>query len=171
MTRDELFQQLRPEQHEDRWIDPIGASTEEAPHNVVAWLLEAPNDHPWWSQYVVALVDLEPDAKVPARLDEPGMTHELFVYALDPEFYYEDAAAYRACDRVTFLTPTNYRWQGRGSDEQMVQFAHWIARGLLRRLLPAEPQNESDVRTFQRVCYATFEHIVTGGIHVPRSEA
>lgn len=82
------------------------------PHSSIAqWLIEAPWAHPIWHSYVLSLIHLRPlgersDASLITYLK--GATHELVLYALDPELKREGALndcrlVARAC-----LSPKNY---------------------------------------------------------------
>jgi hypothetical protein len=55
------------------------------PHATIShWLLRGPW-HMWWEYFVITLVHLRPtEGMGPPFLESPGMTHEIFIMALDP---------------------------------------------------------------------------------------
>lgn len=80
------------------WLFDIEAQTirfKLPPHSSIAqWLIEAPWAHPIWHSYVLSLIHLRPlgergDASLIIYLK--GATHELVLYALDPDLKREGA--------------------------------------------------------------------------------
>lgn len=62
---------------------PVGPFT---PAQVAVWVVEAPWAHPVWHSYIFGFAHLRPMECDPApRIWLPGATHELALYALDPE--------------------------------------------------------------------------------------
>jgi len=60
--------------------------TAQRPAMVSTWLLDAPSAHPMWKSYLVAIVHLRAiDGAPPAKIHEPGATHEVVVMALNPD--------------------------------------------------------------------------------------
>lgn len=60
--------------------DPLDAGS------VDQWLIERPGANPLWHSYVMFLMHLRPiPGKPDARIYEEGRTHQMVLYALDPE--------------------------------------------------------------------------------------
>lgn len=74
-----------------------------------AWWLHAPWAHPLWNSYLVSLVDLTTPTGNPPMLMAPDVTHELLVFALNPEFPKETWPPRR-------LEPANYGYQFAAAD-------------------------------------------------------
>jgi hypothetical protein len=75
-------------EHGRAWLVDLNKSpqAEERPHATVAtWLVEAPWAHPIWHSYLVCAIHLRPitDLKTIFYLD--GATHEIWVFALEPD--------------------------------------------------------------------------------------
>lgn len=108
------------------------------PAGLDAWIITAPHWHPVWSQYnlgVVSLADI-PGAP-PAKLQRPGVTHELSVVALNPEHGPYDALVLPA-GGLTFLTPVNIAEQFTATDEQARRLAFLCARAVVDGVLCPE---------------------------------
>ena len=90
---------------------------------VAQWVVEAPWAHPLWHSYLLALVHLRPmpDGR-PTKLYLIGATHELWLYALNPEHPREPLIVGK--NGARYLQPINFAAQnhrrerrgGRGSD-------------------------------------------------------
>lgn len=83
-----------------------------------SWIVEVPWAHPMWHSYTLACVSMRDAPGVPpAVIHLPGATHEVLLYALNPE-------ARRALNDVTpYLTPGNFHGQWiAGTDEQAAAF-------------------------------------------------
>lgn len=81
------------------------------PHaSVCGWIVEARWAHPVWHSYLIAVIHLrQVEGGQAPNILLSGATHEIMVYALNPEYK-------RALnDTVSFLTPANFHGQ-------------WIAR-------------------------------------------
>jgi hypothetical protein len=65
------------------------ASSVDAPPlelTVASWILRVPGAHPFWAFYWIGCVSLKPMAGVPpAIINLPGATHEILLFALNPE--------------------------------------------------------------------------------------
>jgi hypothetical protein len=79
---------------------------------VASWIVEARYAHPVWHSYMVGCVALRDVPGVPpATIHLPGATHEVMVYALNPEHR-------RALNGITpFLTPGNFHGQWRAESD------------------------------------------------------
>ena len=85
---------------------------------VASWIVEARYAHPMWHSYLVAAVALRDMPGVPkAVVHLQGATHEVMVYALNPE----QPRAINAAPQ--YLTPANFHGQWRAeSDAAAVRF-------------------------------------------------
>lgn len=82
-----------------------------APFNA-AWAVDAPWAHPAWSQYAVALYDLTtPYQGVTPHLARPGMTHEVMIWAVNPDKPIPASWPANMDDRPGLLDPANYGYQ------------------------------------------------------------
>jgi hypothetical protein len=78
---------------------------------VATWLVLCPWAHPFWSYYVLSACHLRPqDGCVPATLYAPGMTHEIFVIALDPSRVPDVS-----CPVKSYMRPVNFAGQWRAA--------------------------------------------------------
>jgi hypothetical protein len=85
---------------------------------VASWIVEARYAHPIWHSYVIAAVALRDVPGVPkAVIHRPGATHEVMVYALNPD------KPRAVNDGPRFLTPANFHGQWiAGSDAEAARF-------------------------------------------------
>lgn len=76
---------------------------------VVSWMIEAAWAHPVWHSYVIMCIHLRPtpDGKETV-LYLPGATHEVWVYALNPEIARDSVLR---GETLPFLLPINYAGQ------------------------------------------------------------
>lgn len=64
----------------------LANETEETDSTVALWVVFAPWAHAFWAYYLVGAIHLRPSATLPQpKIFLPGATHEVIVYALDPE--------------------------------------------------------------------------------------
>lgn len=130
--------------------DPTLATT------VGLWFLTCPGQSPAWSEYVLAAVHLrEADGMPPARISQPGATHEVLLLALDP------ARSPSPLDTSTWrhLMPANVAVQIRVPDDD-------AARGVLRLaasavadgLLWAEPPLSGQTEPWRSTLQETAAH-------------
>jgi hypothetical protein len=115
---------------------PLGDDPEWA-ETVCQWILTAPQAHPAWSQYLMAVVRLrDADGFAPPKRQFDGATHELIVVALNPDEgpytpenmrrYYEGPQK----GRLPYLTPVNIACQIEGADEEARMLALYAAWGV-----------------------------------------
>ena len=77
------------------------------PAGLDSWIITAPCWHPLWSQYNLGVVSLADHPGIPkAKLQRPGVTHELSVVALNPEHGPYDARAL-GTHGLAYLLPVN----------------------------------------------------------------
>lgn len=81
------------------------------------WGIIAPWAHPLWSDYAMTLFDLTTPLERPATLHLPDATHEVVLYALNPDHRLKpDVPMTR--QRYGYLHPANYGYQFRaGSND------------------------------------------------------
>lgn len=81
------------------------------------WVLTVPWAHPLWSQYWVALYDLttkHADGTVP-MIVRPGMTHEMMVWAIDPD---KPVTTWEGRPDGCLLTPPNHGYQFKAESDE-----------------------------------------------------
>lgn len=83
-----------------------------------SWLMYLPNQHPFWSHYMLCAIHLRPiDGMPPANKISAEATHEIVVCALDPNRLPNPDDL----NSLMPLTPINYSIQFSGlTDEQAV---------------------------------------------------
>ena len=77
----------------ERLSGPAGFATEiiftnppESSATVVSWFLDCPGQSPAWRHFRLSIVHLRPSVALkPAHVMFPGATHEVTLFALDPE--------------------------------------------------------------------------------------
>lgn len=117
-------------------IIPIGSET---PTALVAYRVFRPNDHPFWSHYSVSLVHLRPLEGAPdAKLQFPGATHELVVYALDPSANH---------DLTSLSAMLRSRLEGPNLVEQFVAVSDEAAMDVLDRFMARVQSLDTDFRS------------------------
>lgn len=85
-------------------VDPEAFGT------VAGWIVEAPWAHPLWHSYGVVLLHLRPLPKgAEPIIHLPGATHELIVFALDPDAKREELISEAFGN--SFLHPANFAAQ------------------------------------------------------------
>lgn len=100
------------------------------------WNLTLPNQHPFWDRYVLCLCHLRDCAGLsPAIKHRPGVTHEIAVFAIDPDF---PESAFQN-GGVCVLEPVNYCCQ---FDSPSDQKAYDIAQAMVQQLVDGQPLAE-----------------------------
>lgn len=89
-----------------------GAPGGRLPTFAVNWFIFAPWAHPVWSEYYVSLAVLETRFKSedPVLLKE-GVTHELVIFAINPDTPYGGEEELKAGNRPQLLMPANHGYQ------------------------------------------------------------
>lgn len=101
------------------------------PAGLDSWILTGPRWHPVWYQYNLGLVSLaDTPGLPPAKLQRPGVTHELTVVALDPDHGPYDAR-HLPDDGLRFLTPVNIAEQVTTTDDHARELAFLCARAVV----------------------------------------
>lgn len=119
-------------------------STQAKPHATLStWLITAPQYHPLWSQYNLGMVHLRDEDGLgpPQRLDFAGATHELLVFALNPDkgpYDEADFARFAVEGGMPYLTPQNIGLQFEMSDTEAVDLAEWAIKGVVHGALNPE---------------------------------
>jgi hypothetical protein len=125
-------------------LPPDDRSTEDAVACLARWNLWLPGQHPLWSRYTLGVVHLR-DAKslTPAKKQFPEATHEILVFAVDPDF---DEALF-ADGATSVLEPLNHVVQFvAASDQKAVLVAEKMVQRLVDGLELAEPSGISGAR-------------------------
>lgn len=102
----------------------------QAATTVAHYLITAPQYHPLWSQYILAVVSLrESEGLPPPHLQFEGATHELLVYALNPDNVWTVESMteqIKSQKGIPYLLPINICHQFTATDEEMQKVA-WLA--------------------------------------------
>ncbi|MFF3891356.1 hypothetical protein [Streptomyces sp. NPDC001914] len=128
------------------------------------WIITAPCWHPVWTQYLLGLISLAdlPDTP-PAHLQRPGMSHELVVFALNPEHGPYDAAAFTSQHAAEcVLTPVNVVEQFTSTDTQARNLTALCAKACTDGILTPETGDAPDrIRaTWRSAIRQTLDHDV-----------
>lgn len=104
---------------------------------IVSWFLNCPGQSPAWRHFLLSVVHLRPIEGVrPATITVPGATHEVMLWALNPEATPDalNAASW------AILRPVNMVIQVElPSDHHARELALLLARAIVHGYLPAEP--------------------------------
>lgn len=104
---------------------------------LVSWVVEAPWAHPMWHSYAISLMHLRPlpDGR-PTKFYVPNATHELWVYAMDPDK--KRAAMIAGAERgySAWMQPINFAAQiiepnDAAAVERIEAAVRWIVDGKL----------------------------------------
>lgn len=111
---------------------------------VCHYLLTCPYVHPFWIQWVLAVVRLDDDNPRygPANHQFEGSTHELVLVALNPDHGpYDEAkmAAYAESGDLPTMEPINVAWQMQGTDAEAGRLGELAAKAIVHGVLPVEP--------------------------------
>lgn len=82
------------------------------------WFVDAPWAHPMWRQYLVGVCDLTTALTEPPLLYAEGVTHELVVYAVDPD---KLVTSFDAMPQGYLLTPANHVHQFVADSDEAAQ--------------------------------------------------
>lgn len=136
---------------------------------VCLWLITAPPYHPFWSQYLLLVVRLTDDLPgyPPPHHAFEGTTHELMVWAVNPECgvqTIESANADLAAGRMPpIMTPQNVVEQYIATDDEMRKVASLCAQGIVHGVLNPDSDGRSD---WLPVTTKTLAHL-RGEAHAP----
>lgn len=134
---------------------------------VAVWLLTCPGRHPVWSQWALSAVTLAPvDGYPPAKITVEGATHELLLFAIEPQIVVDpNARLWEPRDVGEFakhmLTPVNIVEQVRlGSDEQARELTSLLAQAVAHGVLDPETADspERTRRYWSSTIARTIEH-------------
>lgn len=122
------------------------------PPMITQWFLHLPKQHPFWSDYLLAITSLADLPGLPAASKlYPQAENEIIFAALNPEFH----PSIGEPKSLSVLHPVNYMHQFHGVNETQ---ASAIARRIVQRFvdgqLLAEPQDGA-----RDLFYKTFEQI------------
>ncbi|MGW0599939.1 hypothetical protein ACWD11_22685 [Streptomyces sp. NPDC002776] len=139
---------------------PRHAYRNPAPATLDAWIITSPYWHPIWHQYQLAVISLADIAGAPpARLQRPGVTHEILVVALNPEhgpYTADDLPA----DGLPFLTPINIAEQVTSTDHEARRLGALCVQAVVDGLLCPETADAPDrIRaTWSTAIHQTLDH-------------
>lgn len=140
---------------------------EDAPHwaaTVCSWLIDAPGQHPIWSQYSLCVVRLAEIEGFPEPyLQFEGATHELMEHAISPDHGYQSIATmaeYGGKGTLPILTPANISLQWTSTDSEMEQLAKMACWGVVNGMISAEPpfSRETNEAHWKHVLDETLDH-------------
>ncbi|MEH0547309.1 hypothetical protein QA802_30750 [Streptomyces sp. B21-105] len=130
------------------------------PAGLDTWIITGPRWHPVWYQYALSVVTLADHPELPpANRRHPDATHELTVFALNPEAGPLDAR-HLPDGPLPFLTPVNVVEQITTTDARARELAFLCARAVVDGLLWPETGDAPDhVRAFWRSSiHKTLDH-------------
>ncbi|MFC8676741.1 hypothetical protein ACFUEN_29150 [Streptomyces griseorubiginosus] len=139
---------------------PPASYTAEKPAGVDGWIITAPGYHPLWSQYALGVVSLADIPGVPAaNKHRADVTHELHVFAVNPEAGPVDATAIGP-DGVPYLTPVNVCEQFITTDDTARRLAFLCVRAVVDGLLNPETGDAPELirATWSTAIRETLEH-------------
>ncbi|MGW3410283.1 hypothetical protein [Streptomyces sp. NPDC000888] len=160
-----------PKQPQDQVTGKYGTATRvpaethaDNPATLDHWILTAPDWHPIWDQYVLGLISLAdlPDTPPPFK-QRPGVTHELVVFALNPEHGPHEAATFnsrRLAEAV--LTPVNVVEQFTCTDDQARHLTRLCATACVNGVLTPETGDAPDrIRAaWRHSIHQTLNHLL-----------
>ncbi|MEV0477517.1 hypothetical protein AB0I50_48175, partial [Streptomyces prunicolor] len=117
-----------------------------------------------WDQYILGLVSLAdlPNTPPPFR-QRPGVTHELIVFALDPEQGPYEAATFNSLQLAEYvLTPVNVVEQFTCTDDQARRLAAQCASAVVNGILIPETGDAPDrIRAaWRQSIHQTLNHLL-----------
>jgi hypothetical protein len=131
---------------------------------LAAWLIEAPDQTPLTSFFMLGIIHLRPGDGAPAAaIRVPGATHEMLLCALDPQ------PGPRVDDLETLrdLTPYNAQVQFAATDELAVHVGAQAVKAICDGYMWAEGPSESvSQRAWTEIIANTLRHHAEGRHHV-----
>lgn len=125
----------------------------DSPTGLAAWIATAPGLHPHWSQYLLSVVSLADALGLePPKLQRPGMTHELTVFVLNPDWGPYEPVRFRG---IRVLEPVNVVEQFAGTDEEAVHLLDLCARAVADGVLNPETTASDRLKLVWRDAIAT----------------
>jgi len=124
------------------------------------WVLTVPGAHPFWHSYWLSAVHLRdiPGAP-PAAKHYPEATHEIMLFALDPDKSLPDPDDGDNF-HPAFLTPANLVEQIHGvTDEQATSITEKLGRSFVDGICSPDTDFRSHT---QQILRNTVEHFITG---------
>jgi hypothetical protein len=112
--------------HGKAWVPRLKHTRPDHAASVSNWIVEAPWAHPIWHSYIIGCVHLrEIEGVKPATIVHEGATHEIVVFALDPDHRVDLDQPPRR------LTPANYvgQWQA-ASDAAAAELVEKCVRAI-----------------------------------------
>lgn len=133
-------------------------------HSVCTYLVTSPGWHPLWSQYVLSVITLDDDDQLPPphrKFD--GATHELIVFAINPDkrLTAADVTGHSRTGDLPFLTPINIAEQFECTSEEIHAVAWLCCRAVVHgRLNPETADAPTLIRgAWLTACTKTLAHL------------
>lgn len=131
------------------FIDPTEFTDPAHVASLSIWIIFVPGQSPAWGHYVLCGVHLrEIEGVRPPVKRFPDATHEVMLFALDPElgndlrpenFFERKEAYFKNTGRSGFLDPCNYVGQVRqATDATFTRIVDMMAESIVNGVLPAE---------------------------------
>jgi len=131
---------------------------------LATWFLRCPGQSPAWDSYLLSIIHLRDLPGVPpAHVRVPGATHEVMLFALDPQ---PDPQPGKP-NSWRFLHPQNVMEQVQLPDDQAaVELLAKCTEAVLAGVLPAEPPLSGAVEPWRTALIKTSAHL-RGEEHAP----
>lgn len=128
------------------------------------WFIHAPGQSPLWSRYILACIHLrEMPGATQAIIDVPGSTHQVFLYALDPD----KNPQMRDLKSWSALRPINFSMQLElPSDDKARELLGLAAQAICDGTLWAEPPLSGQREPWYTSLIRTAAHL-RGEEHAP----
>lgn len=123
---------------------------------LAAWLLQRPEAHPFWDQWVVSCVHLrEIPGAAPPRKEKPENDHEFVIFALNPQAHPEPNPD---AERFSYLQPCDLVYQCAGlTDAQAAD----ICKLMVEHILHGGASPDSDWRRWwENSLASTVKHYI-----------
>lgn len=110
----------------------------------LTWIIDAPWAHPLWHQYFLVLYDLTTPMQREPTIHLPGATHEMVLFALDPEHPIAKDSTPTPSE-VYRLSPPNYGYQFKAkSNNEAAERIQAVVDGIVARQI----NPDTDWRSF-----------------------
>lgn len=142
----------------------ISGGTPAQAATLATWFLRCPGQSPAWDRYLLSIIHLRDLPGVPpAEVRVPGATHEVLLFALDPEPDPQPTAP----DSWRFLHPHNVMEQVQlPHDTAAIELLAKCAQAVLAGILPAEPMLAGAVEPWRTTLIRSAAHM-RGEEHAP----
>lgn len=133
------------------------------PAGLDLWLMHVPGAHPFWGWYILSGVSLRDiEGCPPAKRQSPDMTHEVILFALDPDYHPDDTWCSDGPGRWSrhFLTPANLVEQVTAfTDDHLIELLFLFSRACCH----GQACPDTDFRSAnQQLIHTTADHLRRG---------